>query len=413
MAYTIHIRPTDLGGTMPGAAAISGRLANYPGSTIETVTAIAASFGPDLLFTSPATPPPGDGTIYIGNSRNSGDLCRSGIISNWPFSPATCEIITIPPSLTTFTTARFGTMTRSMTGTPIPIPLWATLLAGAVTGFMLAPTSIAIGGISVTPSPPNLVVVTVVGTLSFRQFFFPTASPFTANVVLTIAPSGDVVDRARIFAIGVLSSSLNPGVITPGMNLVLSILAPIVAQFASGEIEKLVNSQIDIEARTAVTKADASASIAPTATLCAHRVTVTPGTLAIEIVLSNPLGPALVRPSPNTNRAFSVSIMPAPIEGTSHTYTIHVTDAATGAGVEGAAVEIATTSSSGARQSIRSTSLPGGTAHLTATLRFARVRIGGGTGTNEFVSPTLTISKAGFTTLVRDLLDSRYIPAPE
>lgn len=405
MAYTIQIRPTDFGGTMPGAPAISGRLANYPGSTIETVTAASASFGPDLAFTSPGTPPAGNGTIYIGNSRNSGDLCRSGIISSWPSSPATCEIITIPPSLTTFTSARLGTMTRKMSGTSIPIPLWATLLAGASTGFMLSPTSIAIGGISVTPSPPNLVVVTVVGTLAFRQLFFQTATPFTANVALTAAPSGDVVDRSRIFSIGVLSSSLDPGVITPGINLVLSILAPIVAQFASGEIEKLVNSEIDKEARKAVTQVDASASIAPAATLCAHSVTVTPGTLAIEIVLSNPLGAALVRPSPNTTPEFSVSITPAPIEGISRTYSVHVTDAATGAGVEGATVEIATVSSSGARQSIRSTSLTGGTAQLTATLRFARVRIGGGTGTTEFVAPTLTISKAGFATLVKELLD--------
>ncbi|MCI0590071.1 MAG: hypothetical protein L0Y67_00435 [Gammaproteobacteria bacterium] len=259
---------------------------------------------------------------------------------------------------------------------------------------------------SATPSPPNLVVVTVVGTLSFRQLFFQTATPFTANVVLTVAPSGDVVDRSRIFSIDVLSSSLNPGVITPGINLVLSILAPIVAKIASGEIEKFVNSEIDKEARKAVAQVDTSASIAPGAALCAQLVTVTPGTLAIEIVLSNPLGPALVRPSPNTTREFSVSIAPAPIEGTSRTYAIHVTDAATGAGVEGANVEIATVSSTGARQSIRSTSPTGGTAQLTATLRFARVRIGGGTGTTELVAPTLTISKAGFATLVKELLDS-------
>lgn len=120
-----------------------------------------------------------------------------------------------------------------------------------------------------TPSPPNLVVVTVVGTLAFHQLFFQTATPFTANVALTVAPSGDVVD----FSMGVLSSSLDPRVITPGLNLVLSILTPIVAQFGSGEIEKLVNAEIEKEARTAVTQTDASASIAPAATLYAHRVT--------------------------------------------------------------------------------------------------------------------------------------------
>lgn len=404
MAYTIQIRPTDLGKTMPAAAAISGRLANHPGSTIETVTAASASLGPTLSFTSPATPPAGNGTLYIGNTRISGDLCRSGIVSSWPPSPATCEIFTIPPSLTIFTTARFGTMTRRLMGTSIAIPLWATLLAGAATGFMLSPTSITVGGISVTPSPPNLVVVTIVGTLAFRQFFFQTASSFTANVALTVAPSGDVVDRARVLSIGVLVSSLNPGPITPGINVVLSVLAPIVAQFASGEIEKLVNSEIDKEARKAVTQLDANAFIAPAAALCAHRVTVTPGTLALEIVLSNPFGSALLRASPDTNRQLAVSITPAPIGGSSRTYTIHVTDAATGAGVEGAAIEIATASPTGARQSIRATSLTGGTAQLTATLRFARVRIGGGTGTTELVAPTLTVSKAGFATLVKKLL---------
>jgi hypothetical protein len=404
MAYTVQIRPTDLGGPLPPPAAISGRLANHPGSTIETVTAVLANFGPDLRFTSAATPPAGSGTLHIGNNRNSGDLCRSGIIFSWPSSPATCEIVTIPPSQTTFSTARLGTMTRKVTGTTIPIPLWVTLLGSAVTGFMLAPTSITIGGMSITPSPPNLVLVTVVGTLAFRQFFFETATSFTANVALTIAPSGDVVDRSRIFFIDVLSSSLNPGVITPGMNLVLSILGPIVAKIASGEIEKFVNAEIDKEARKAVTQLDASASISPAAALCAHLVTVTPGTLAIEIVLSNPLGPALVRPIPDTSPAFSVSVTPTPIENASRTYTVHVTDAATGASIEGAAVEIATTSSNNARQSIRGTTLRG-TAQLTATLRVGRVRVGGGTGSNEFIPPTLTVSKTGYATLVKDLLD--------
>jgi hypothetical protein len=272
---------------------------------------------------------------------------------------------------------------------------------------MLAPTGITLGGMSVTPSPPNLVLVTVVGTLFFRQFFFSTSTPFTANIALSVAPSGDVVDKSRIFSIRVAGAGLNPGVITPGMNLVLSILAPIVAQFAAGEIEKLVNAEIDKEARKAVTQLDASASISSAAALCAHLVTITPGTLAIEILLSNPLGPALFRPVPvAATGEFSVSVTPAPLEGSSRAYTIRVADTATGAGVEGAALEIATFSSTGAPQSIRAITVSGGTAQLTATLRFKRVRIGGGTGTTEHIAPSLTVSKSGFATLVQELLVS-------
>ena len=403
MAYTIQIRPTDLGKTMPAPLAISGRLADHPGAVIETVTAVATGLGPDLLFVSPATPPRGSGTVYIGNSRNSGDLCRSGVVFSWPASPATCEIITIPPALTTFTTARFGTMTRGVVGRTLSIPTWGTVLGGALTGLVLAPTGITINGMSVTPTAPNLVVVTVAGTLSFLQFFFPTSTPFTATIMLTVAPSGDVVDKSRIFSISVVASGLNPGVITPGMNLVLSILAPIVAQFASGEMEKFVNSEIDKEARKAVTQVDASASISPAAAICAHLVTITPGTLAVEIVLSNPLGPALVRPSANSSGQLAVSITPAPVEGSSRNYTVHVTDAVTGAAVDGATLGIATFSSSGVPQSVRGITVRG-TAPLTATLRFKRIRVGGGTGSTEFIAPTLTVSKPGFATLVKELL---------
>ena len=82
MPYTIQIRPINLGNTFPAPLAISGSLANNPGAVLETVTAVATGFGPDLNFVSAATPPRGSGTAYIGNSRNSGDLCRSGVVFN-------------------------------------------------------------------------------------------------------------------------------------------------------------------------------------------------------------------------------------------------------------------------------------------------------------------------------------------
>lgn len=402
MPFTVQIRATDFGNTMPGAPAITGRISNEPGGVIETVTATATSFGPDLVFVSTATPPAGNGTIYVGNTRTPGDLCRSGVISRWPASPASCEIVTIPPALTTFTAQNLTARAAGFSTRPIPIPTELTVAVGAATGLVFAPTAIAITGVSITLTPPSLMVVTVLGTASFLQFFFPTATPFTANLAFAISPSGDAVDRSRVFSFNLLSSSLNPGVITPGINLALMILAPLVAQFAAGEIEKLLNSSISQAAHGAVTQLDPVASISPTAALCAQRVNITPGTLAVELVLSNPLGRVLVRPTPNATRTFTVSVSPAAVAGQSRRYTIQVSDAATRDPVDGAEVVIRNTTAGGATQTVRAATAAG-TAQLTLALRYRSVRSGRNRQAEQ-VPPTMTVSKTGFSTWTEDLL---------
>lgn len=404
MPFTIQIRPVDLGNTMPPAPAIVARLSNEPGGVIETVTATATGLGPNLVFVSGATPPAGNGTLYAGNTRTGGDLCRSGVISRWPASPATGEVVTIPPARTTFTAANLTARAAGFATMAIPIPTELTVAIGAATGLMFAPTAIAITGVRITLGPPNLMIVTVLGTATFLQFFFPTATPFTANLAFTVSPSGDAVDRSRVFSFQLLSASLDPGVITPGINAALMMLAPLVAQFAAGEIEKLLNSSIAQAAHDAVTQLDPVASVSPMAALCAHRVTFTPGTLALELVLSNPLGPALVRPVLNTTRTFTVAVSPAAVAGQSKRYTIQVIDAATRVPIDGAAVVIRNATAGGAAQTVRATTAAG-TAVVTLALRYRSVS--SQTGRNrevEQVPPTITVTKAGFSPLTENLL---------
>lgn len=406
MPYTISIRAIDTAKILPGAPAISGRISREPGGPIETVTASAASFGPDLNFASTAIPPTGIGTVYVGNTRTSGDLCRSGPVGAWPASPAMCEIFTIPTSFTTFTGAALGAMAGGLAGSTIAIPLGITVAAGGLTGLMFAPTGITVTGVRVAPSPPNLLVVTVLGTIAFRQFFFATSTSFTATIALSIAPSGDALNRERIFNIGVVSSALNPGVITPGINAVLSLLAPLAAQFASGEIERLLNDAIGTAGRDALTQIDATASIAPGAAICANRVTITPGTLALEMLISNPLGPTIVRRAPPVTATLAAAISPTPVRNMQTAYTIHVTDAASGAPVENATVEIVSGSANGSRLARQATTDAAGNAHISIALRDRRVRTGTGrNATFELAPPTLSASKTGFHAVTQALWD--------
>lgn len=407
MPYTISIRAIDTAKIIPGAPAISGRISREPGGPIETVTASAASFGPDLNFTSTAIPPTGIGTVYMGNTRTSGDLCRSGPVGAWPPSPAMCEMLTIPTTLTTFTGAALSTMAGSLAGRTIAIPAGITVAAGGLTGLMFAPTGISITGVRVTPSPPNLLIVTVLGTVAFRQIFFATSSPFTATIALSIAPSGDALNRERIFNIGVVSSALNPGAITPGINVVLSLIGPLAAQFAAGEIERLINEAIGKAGRDALAQVDPTASIAPDAAICANRVTVTTASLALEMLISNPLGPTVVRRAPPVTATLAAAISPTPVRNTQTAYTVHVTHAANGAPVGNATVEIVAGSANGTRMVRQATTDALGNARITIALRDRRVRSGTGRNASiEMVPPTLSASKTGFLSVTRDLWDA-------
>ena len=405
MPYSIRILTIDLGNILPPPAAISAEIAADPGGIIETARATRTGTL-DINFTSSAAPPAGAGYVHITDSRTSGDICRSGRVPLWPASPVDGELLALPPSVTTFTTAALNRMAGRASGTAVPIPLGATIASGGLTGLMFAPTGLTITGISVAPMPPNVLMATIVGTVAFRQFLFATSTPFTAAIALSIAPSGDAQDRSRIFKVGVLTAALNPGVITPGVNFILSLLTPIVAQFASGEIEKALNGLIATAASDAVKATDPSATLAPEAAVCALSVAATTSELALRMVVSNPLGPTMLRRVAPNIGTMQVAISPAPIRDASRTYVFRVTDAATGAAIPGARVDVVTGNATGNRMARTASTGPNGEATLTLTLRDVRRRIGAGRAAEiERVPPELSVSKAGFRTFVQTLLD--------
>lgn len=400
MPYVITMpRGTDLGRFLPAAPAVTGVFAAQPGAVIETVTGSSSASSVMLSFASGATPPSVPATLHIRNNRNGGDLYRSGILSRWPASPATMEVWTAPTALTTFTGAQLSSMARSSAvGSPIPIPVAATIAIGAATGLVFAPSAITITGVVIAPAAPNLLNVTIVGSIAFTQFFFTSATPFTANLSLAVAPSGDPVDRSRIFSVRVLASSLNPGVISPGINAAIAILQPIAAQLFAPLIEGALNNAVLTATVGAVSSVLPGRFLASSTSISAHSVLVdAAGALALQIVVAN-VGPAFVSlPPPAGTMMFTIS--PVPKLAVRKTYTVNVTDPS-GNGIAGADVLISTPSTTGVSQRFSAQTDATGKARLgPLTLRTFIKRSGPHLSEVDMIEPAISIAKQGFSSI--------------
>lgn len=396
--------------------------------------------GLTVNFASAATPPTGSATLLVSDISGPGDVFRSGVMTAWPPSPATLMVLPIPPvttpgmpvppptgsPLTRFNTAQIAALVAPLAGRPVPIPVWIIGMATTLTGGTFIPTTMTIGGVTIKTAAPNLITATITGTLFFTKFFFfAVSSGFTAEVTLAVTPSGDAVNKARVFAFSVAGSSFNPGFISPGISLTLWMFAPLLVKIFEGEIDKALNGAIMGMVGSAVAKfspagpgssaPSGAVTLSPTASICAQQVFATPGGIAAQMMVSDLFGPLIVLPKPpapppKPKGKMLVSITPKPVANVSKAYVVKVLDQATGAVIVGASVDIRTGRASGTGAWIvvsGKTGMSGETLPLTVALRFRQVRLGAGRDADvDMVSPTLTVSMETFDTEVVDLLIS-------
>ena len=444
MAYSITIVTLPFGTFFPPApTSVIGRFSAANGTMIETVMGSTASGGKlTVNFVSAATPPTGQATLLVSDISGPGDVFRSGVMTAWPPSPATLMVLPIPPvttpgmsvppptgsPLTKFNTAQIAALVAPLAGRPVPIPLWIIGMSTTLTGGTFIPTAMTIGGVTIKTAAPNLITATITGTLFFTKFFFfAVSSGFTAEVTLAVTPSGDAVNTARVFAFSVAGSSFNPGFISPGISLTLWMFAPLFVKILESEIDKALNGAIMAMVDSAVAKfspaalgssaASSAVTLSPTASICAQKVSVAPGGITVQMLVSDLFGPLIVLPKPpppppppKPKRKMLVSITPKPVANVSKAYVVKVLDQATGAVIVGASVDIRTGRASGTGAWIvvsGKTGMSGETLPLTVTLRFRQVRVGAGRDADvDMVSPTLTVSMETFDTEALDLLES-------
>lgn len=417
MAYSVNFSIFDPPSFFsPFPPTIVGRFSTASGAMIETVAGTTGPAGLTLGFASAATPPTGPSTLLVTDIGAPGDVFRSGVLTAWPPSPATLTVVSVPVTtaagapLTTFSAARIASLVAPLAGRPIPLPLWVIGTTTTLTGGAFIPTGMRIDGISVTTSAPNLITVTITGTFAFTKlYFFPATSIFTATVTLAVAPSGDAANKARIFAISVVGSALDPGFITPGISLALWMFTPLVAQIASSAIDGALNGEIMAMIGTSLGGSASpvgAVTLSPTASICARRIKVTPGGVTAQMVVSDVFGPPLILPAPPLGTML-VTIAPDPVDDVAKSYSVQVVNQATGAPISGAAVKIRTGSPGGASQTLsRTTNQSGIATFLQTTLRYIETgpRGPGSGGATDLVSPSLTVTFTGFTPVKQNLL---------
>jgi hypothetical protein len=421
MAYSVRMSIFDFGSFFsPPPPTIIGRFSPASGPPIETTAATTTPAGLTIGFTSTGTPPTGPSTLLVTDAGTSGDVFRSGVVSAWPAGPATLTVVSVPVTspttgapLTTFSTARIATMVAPLAGRRVPLPAWVIIVTSILTAGTFIPTGMTISSVAVATSAPNLITVTITGTFAFTKFyFFALTSIFTATVTLAVAPSGDAGNRARIFAVSVASSVLNPGFITPGISLTLWMFAPLVAQIAAGAIDGAINGAIMSMVGTSLSGSGSvspvgAVTLSPTASICARRITVLPGGLTAQMIVSDVLGPAIILPAAPLG-TMAVSIAPTPVDDDmANSYSVLVANQATNVPISGADVRIRTGSDAGAAQTLsRTTNQSGVATFLKTTIRYMErgPRGPGSDGDMELVAPSLTVTSSGFTSVKRNLL---------
>lgn len=418
MPYTVTLFPIDFGSFIGSGTALNGTFSTVTPSP-ATDTATATTSTPfRLVFTSATPPPPGVATLHVMNSGPTGDLFRSGLVTGLPASPATLTALSFPTALTALSSTALATMVSRRVGTVrlTPPPWVVAALAAASLGTYI-PLTGAITGIvptlnAATAGTPGSVTVTVTGFFTFRVYYlFTDTITFTGTLVLTPAPSADAGQPGRILSVpgtttlATTTTGPSPALALAGMYF--SRLAPAVGAILQPQIESAINEAID--GMVAPALASRGLLRSPTGVVSARRVTISRSSLSLALVLADLFGPA-VRPIPGHLRAV---VSPTPQAGTSHAYTVTVTNAATGTPVNQANVTLANFTTRG----IAETAGPlqtdtSGRATFNVALRpkiMYRVDPIDHDRTRVFISPTLTVSKDGFDmislTLLEDLSD--------
>ena len=410
MPYTVSLLPIDVAGFIGLGPSLGGTFTSVaPTPAVATATATAAASA-TLNFATVTPPPPGVATLHVTNSTPTGDLFRSGLLTSVPPSPGTVTAISFPTSLTGLSAAALAARVATVGRIPITPPAWIVGLVSAAT----AGTYIPLGGAStgIVPTlntPAGTVTFTVTGFFTFRTYYFFTDTVgFTGTLTTTPAPSADATQPGRILSLTGTTTSLTTTTTGPSPTLAvlgwfLSLVAPAVGGIVQSQLESVVNQAID--SLVAPGLASLGFIRSPTSVVSARRVVVTGSGIGLSLVLADLLGPA-VTPAPGT---LHVEVAPTPRSTQQTSYTVTVTNSATGSAVPQATVTLHNFSSTGAAQTIGPLQTDSaGQAKLSAALRGkVTSRVDPMTHEHErvFLPPTLTVSRSGFSTVTLRLLE--------
>jgi len=373
------------------------------GSTATPIdTATNATGSLMLPFTSVGVPPTGVSAMLIRETAIPGDLFRSGPLGAYPTPPTGTLTLITPPAAVMIPTATLNTAAAAGLPVTFGVPGDAQALTAIATAGLIIPLSLTIATITLTTAAvAPRITVTITGTMVAQQGYFWTIThAFTLVVGLTAVPSADPGNPSRVLSITMASSTLTATGI-PGF--VSAIAAPGIGSAIASFLESAVNGTIMSSVPGAL--ADSGMMLTPTARISALRLTITASGISLVPVLGDLFGPAVV-PIPAT---LSVSISPTPEPAVQHSYVVTVTNSANGAPVAGVTLALHnyTTQTPQTMVSTTKTSDAQGHATFTSTLHFKKQRIVHGAGDSEIIliSPTLSVSHSGFSTVEIVLLE--------
>jgi hypothetical protein len=398
MPYTLNISPLlDLAGFYSaGFPPLTGSIFAPPPPSGSAATPLdtASSTGLSLGFTSTAVPPTGASALLVTDGGTGGDFLRSGAVNALPASPVAATAITVPSVL-----IPAATITARAAGIFVPataVPTGIRIVSGFLTGGTFIPLVVALGPATATLGA-GAITFAVTGVVTARVFYFSvSAITITATTTVTIVPSADPSNPARILRV-----TLTPITLTGIGAPVGLVLGPLVASLLSVVIESMLNSLILSTASS--TLSGSGLLMTPTAVISARRVTIAPGGISLQLILADLFGPAVVAPP----KTLSVSISPTPVANITHNYTVTVVDAVSGLAVAGANVTLENFASGGPISKL--TDPAGKAVFPNVTLRIRRVVVID-TGDDkprrevELIPPTLTVTAAGYNSVVLDLL---------
>jgi len=404
MPYTLNLSYFDLASVFSaGLPSVTGSIFAPPppsgtAATPLATTTSAAATPATLSFTSAAVPPAGSSSVLVTDPSVGGDILRSGIAAALPV-PGTGTVITVP---TISLTAAFvaGRVAAAVPVGVTAIPTWVSILSGVLSLGTLIPTAIVVLPPIVTLGAGS-ITATVTGTVVARTFFFTTTMTFGLTVTFTPLPSGDPTAREHVIRVV-------PGAATiTGVGPIGAAISPLVASVAAKMVEDAINSLIATMAASTVSTM--GFGLTPTAAVCARRIVITPAGIALSAILSDLLGPAVLPLAGN----LSISISPTPVVNALTSYTITVTNSATGAPVPMANVTLHNFTAAGVAQTTTVTTNAAGQATFNVALRTKKTTIvvinqgeGGPVREREVIEspPTLAVTASGFNSVTMPLL---------
>jgi hypothetical protein len=313
----------------------------------------------------------------------------------------------------------YAALTASLT-LPIDIKLLegVTVAIGFATGFMFSPFRIILRKVLVSASrTPGMVHASFSGEIDYFTLFIPRRSDLTGSVDFTLAPSGNARAVGTVVEAHTRNLSLTPAFITPLSTPLLALLAPAFSDALGGPLTTEVNKSL----APVITAVKAMAPLTPlgtplfsaASTLSARRITVTPGGVVVQAVLSELVSTVPAAPAPppgaparGADTRFVVTTDPPPEMDVSHVYLVRVRRESDLAPVDGATVTFVTYAPvTGSSMSVFGQTDAQGSVLLETTLR-PRYRPSSDpthAGQMQVRWPALTVTKSGFQTYTQEL----------